>query len=177
MSPMLELSPPDILLTISEIAVAFAGFASLSTIVGRQLSGEGLVVASSRLAILLISSLTTVLLSFAPLVLMTFSLANELIWQISAIFAISLSGATSPYTLKRVRSMRKLPDFNKPASLVMGLLILLFCIAMLIGASGVVSSFSVYLIGLLSILCTGGVMFALVVLSVLAGPESGGSDA
>jgi hypothetical protein len=174
---MLEVSPPDILLTIAEISVAFAGFASLSTIVGRRLSGEGLEVASGRLAILLITSLATVMLSFAPLVLMTFSLANEVIWQFSAIFAIPLIVGAAPLTIKRLRSMRKLPDFNKLAGLVVALLVVLFFFAMLVGASGVVSSFRIYLVGLLSLLCIGGVMFALVVLTVLAGPESGGSDA
>ena len=71
--------------------------------------------------------------------------------------------------------MRKLPDFNKLARLVMAILIVLFFIAMLIGASGVVSSFRVYLIGLLSLLSTGGVMFALVVITALAGAELGDS--
>jgi hypothetical protein len=170
---MQDLSPPDTLLAIAEIAVAFAGFASLSTIFGRQLSGQSLEVAAGRLAILLFLSLSTLALAFTPLILMSFDFANELIWKYSAIFAIPLAIGAMPFYVKRVSRMRKLPDFNHSVSLLMLLMVVVFFSSMLIGAFGVVSSFGVYLMGLVSLLFMGGLMFTLVVLTVLAHPASG----
>jgi len=81
---MLQLDPPEVLLTIAEIAVAFAGFASLSTIVANKFAGERLEVATSRLRILLGSSLSTIAVAFLPIVMTAFAVSASLLWQGSA---------------------------------------------------------------------------------------------
>ena len=56
----------DLLLSIAEVAVAFAGFASLVSILGRRSSRDSPVVQAARLRGLIISSLIVVAFAFFP---------------------------------------------------------------------------------------------------------------
>ena len=56
----------DFLLAVSEVAVAFAGFASIVTAIGKQAHSEDPRVNAGRLEIMIAVSLAAVLFSFLP---------------------------------------------------------------------------------------------------------------
>lgn len=168
---MLELDPPDVLLTVAEVAVAFAGFASLSAIIANQFAGERLEVATGRLRILLGSSLTTIAVAFIPIVLIAFGISEDRVWQLSSILVLVILASSSVGTIRRVQVMSRLPDFNRVAGVFMLMLTLLNFGALMLAASGIASFFEVYLLAICAQLTTCGIMFALLVLTILTARE------
>lgn len=174
---MLQLDPPDVLLTVAEIAVAFAGFASLSTIIANKFSGEKLEVAFGRLRFLLGSSLSTIAVAFFPIILIAFELSSEHLWQISAVISVVFLASSSPGSIRRVQAMRRLPGYNPRAGVFMFALMIFYFAAMGLCASGIYSSFDVYLLAICALLSTCGIMFGLVVLTILTERNPSGDDA
>ena len=66
----------DLMLTVAEIAVAFAGFAGLVTVIAQRLSGADTSVAAIRLQGMLVLSLLVAAFSFVPQLVAGFGLSE-----------------------------------------------------------------------------------------------------
>ena len=74
----------DILLTTAEVAVAFAGFASLVTILGSRSSQVNPRIVAMRFRGMLTNSLLVVAFSMIPLVLFRYGLHETAVWRVSS---------------------------------------------------------------------------------------------
>ncbi len=92
----------DLLLTIAEVAVAFAGFASLVSILGQRSSQDDLYVSSVRMRAMVLYSLLVVAFSLSPFVFNRYGLQDETVWRVSsALFAIAVV-AVEVWLIRRV---------------------------------------------------------------------------
>ena len=103
---------PDLLLTIAEVAIAFAGFASLAAVVSTR-SEKMKTLNAIRFRSLLMYSLTTVALCFIPFVPRHYGFSESVSWTISSVLLIAfvtlvnlaltrLSGGVNPSGLPRL---------------------------------------------------------------------------
>ena len=72
----------DLLLTISEVAVAFAGFASLVSVLGQRSSRDDVRVSSIRMRAMVLYSLLVVAFSLLPFVLNRYGLSEVAVWRV-----------------------------------------------------------------------------------------------
>ena len=94
----------ELLPTLAEIAVAFAGFASLVSILGGRSSGEQLVANLIRLRGMLQSAILVLAFSFAPFLPTKFGASAEVSWRTAgAVFALVML-APMPFQYPRVLS-------------------------------------------------------------------------
>ena len=85
------LQDSDLLLTIAEVAVAFAGFASLVSILGQRSAQDNFHVSSVRMRAMVLYSLLVVTFSLFPFVFNRYGLRDEAVWRVSsALFAIAV---------------------------------------------------------------------------------------
>ena len=71
----------DLMLTVAEVAVTFAGFAGLVTVIAQRLSGAASSMAAARLQGILVLSLLAVAFSFVPQLVAGFGLSEETAWR------------------------------------------------------------------------------------------------
>ena len=69
----------ETLLTIAEVSVGFAGFASLVTVLGKRCGAEALQ-DSLRIRIMLVYSLSVAFLCFLPAILREYALPEATVW-------------------------------------------------------------------------------------------------
>jgi len=94
----------ELLPTLAEIAVAFAGFASLVSILGGRSSGERLVANLVRLRGMLQSAILVLAFSLAPFVPAKFGISEEVCWRaVGAVFALAML-APIPFQYPRILS-------------------------------------------------------------------------
>jgi len=94
----------ELLPTLAEIAVAFAGFASLVSILGGRSSGEQLLANLVRLRGMLQSAILVLAFSFAPFLPAKFGASAEFSWRAAgAVFAFAML-APIPFQYPRVLS-------------------------------------------------------------------------
>jgi len=74
----------DLLLTTAEISIAFAGFASLVTLLGRRSAEQRLLLDVARLRGMIISSLLGLAFSLFPFLPHALGAAPEAVWRISS---------------------------------------------------------------------------------------------
>ena len=84
---MWNLSESEVLLTISELSVAFAGFASLASILSRRLSKDDPRVDAGRLLNMLTVSLSLTVLALVPFLPMLLEWSSRWTWGASAQWA------------------------------------------------------------------------------------------
>ena len=159
----------DILLTVAEIGVALAGFASLATVLGRRFGPTDPLVNAIRLRGLLDAGISTLMLALLAVVLLQFDAAGRWIWRVSSLAGVVLILTVGVAAFRREKLRRHLPGFRKRASFVMFALVA----AALVGFAGIVAGFAgdygfevflAILCVLLLICCT---MFVLVIASVV----------
>jgi hypothetical protein len=167
----------DLLLTLAEVAVAFAGFASLVSILGQRSSRDSPVVQAARLRGLIVSSLIVVAFAFVPFVPYRFGSSQFAVWQISsAAFAVAGGGmaVVAFGNMSRVRSAGSAPPGFTWRGVVIGT-ILVVAEALLLGntlGAFSTSAAAIYIVSLLLYLGVAGFMFANLLLSFLASPET-----
>lgn len=88
----------DFLLAVSEVAVAFAGFASIVTAIGKQAHSEDPRVNAGRLEIMIAVSLAAVLFSFLPFLPAKFGLVDSKVWFICSLVMLFVAIAMTLYT-------------------------------------------------------------------------------
>jgi hypothetical protein len=172
-----NLNPSDLLLTTAELSVAFAGFASLASILSRRLSQDDPRVDSGRLLNMLTASLTVTALALAPLLPMLFGWSQGVVWRVSGCFGLLLYGVFAPSIVRRARQMRQFEGYNAAANAVnfalgwIAALALLCCIIGLPAAN----PFAAYFGSLLALLGISAILFFRVIASLLQPRASGDS--
>ncbi len=81
----------EVLLTIAEVAVAFAGFASLVGILGQGTSADDPRVIGVRMRGMLLSSLIVVAFSIFPILLARYGASLDVIWTASSLAVVGVN--------------------------------------------------------------------------------------
>jgi hypothetical protein len=115
---MWNLSESEVLLTISELSVAFAGFASLASILSRRLSKDDPRVDAGRLMNMLTVSLSLTVLALVPFLPMLLEWPSRWTWGASGAVGVATMALFSPSVVRRTLEMRKYPGFSPMSNAV-----------------------------------------------------------
>jgi len=166
---MWNLSESEILLTISELSVAFAGFASLASILGQRFSKDDPRLDAGRLLNMLTVSLAITVLALVPLLPMLLEWSPRWAWGASGAVGLAGMASLSPSILRRARTMRQYPGFN--ASAYVANYTLFFCAILGFSSSvfGIPSAnpFLAYFGGIVALLTSCAILFFRVIASLL----------
>jgi hypothetical protein len=165
----------DLLLTSAEVAVTFAGFASLVAMFGARASRDGLHIDANRLRTMVVVSLLVAALALFPFVPFRYGLPEAVVWRISsgalllAVIWLTLRiardyGAVRAAGIRLGRFIRVLNS-----GLVFGPMVL--AVINVLGGSEA-SAPGNYLVGLLSLLALAGVQFARLIDSLVLAPRA-----
>ena len=153
----------ETLLTIAELAVALAGFASLVSVIGGRPNDASRVSASLRLRAMLEIALRNAAFALLPLPFLQFAPSDPVVWRISSGVYVA---ATAGHFLLRLRSTDPPGESWHSVSNR-----ILFSITVLVGLANVFgfggsNAFSLYLANLLLGLGAAGLSFISVATSV-----------
>ncbi len=95
----------DVLLTIAEVAIAFAGFSSLVGILGQRSSLDDPRVLGTRMRGMLLSSLIVTAFAILPGALGRYAAAPELVWRWSSLGLLAASAMYFVWVLLSFRSL------------------------------------------------------------------------
>jgi hypothetical protein len=159
------MSEADLLLTTAEIAVAFAGFAGLISVIGRGSASD-----PRRAAFLLRFALEVALFvvafSLIPLLPLNYGLATESSWRLSSLlFVVASQMASVAMSLRYRRAEIAISVPITATVVVLSVGADLLLLANALGTFGS-AAFPVYLTGLFANLALAGFYFLLVVGSV-----------
>ena len=159
----------EFLFVIAEVAVAFAGFASIVAVLGQRTTRDHPLIDAFRLRGLLECSLAVVAFSLLPYVLVRISPNELLAWRLSSgLFAVVGALLMLSILLRR----RAVADLPVPAVLRIAVLLLHTTPlpALLLISLGVVveGAAGLYLLCLVSYLLAGGIAFFRVMVSFIA---------
>jgi len=160
----------DVLLTVAEVAVAFAGFASLVSILGRGTSADDPRVLSVRMRAMLLTSLLVVGFSLIPVILSGYGVRPRLAWTASSLLLLT---ATLTYYWWLQRAILTLgragltPSRFQRRVIIPTLLLTLLAVSLLLLANLVRAMPAVYLTALALLLFQSGFAFCLIVFSFL----------
>jgi hypothetical protein len=168
----------DILLTVAEIGVALAGFASLAAILGRKHKHTDPMVNAIRLRGLLDAGLSTMLLAVIGVLILQITGPNALAWQVASVFGVLIVSTLGIAAYKRENLRRHLPGYRKRIAFVMFTMLAAAFAGFAITGLGLSGEygFHVYfgiLCLLLMICCT---MFVLVIASLVMPDEQPDSE-
>jgi hypothetical protein len=163
----------DTLLTIAELAVALAGFASLVSVIGRRQAGRSRDVDGFRLRSMLENAFRVAALALVPLPFLQIAPSDPTVWRLTSGLYLAVTVIYVPFTIHRARSY---PGVFRDRWLMVSLLSLssigtLTNLANVLGLGGS-SAFSLYLASLLVGLGTVGVIFMSVANSLFRAEES-----
>jgi hypothetical protein len=166
---MWELSESELLLTISELSVAFAGFASLASILGRRFSKDDPRLDAGRLLNMLTASLAITVLALVPFLPMLLEWSPRWVWGASGVMGLAAIGSLSPTVIRRTRQMRQYPGFNPSANVVNHTLFVCAGIGFLGSAFGIPSAnpFLAYFGSIVALLTSCAILFFRVIASLL----------
>ena len=102
----------DLLLVIAQMAVAFAGFASLASVLGERNNLDDRRVDAGRLKNMLVASLATAMLALVPFLPVLFGGTENLVWQTSAIAALATCAVVMPSVVMRGMRMKQYAGFS-----------------------------------------------------------------
>ncbi len=157
----------------AEVAVVFAGFAGLASLLARRFTDQAAELATARLIGTIELALIVVAFSLIPLVMLNFSPESTLIWRI---LSLALAAVITGYAIwSRRRLLRGLPWGGRVYRFFWSLWIFGGVIVLLTNATGVLGREASYYIGGLSVyLLWAMVPYARLFRSlVMRGPESG----
>ena len=96
----------DLLLTIAEVAVAFAGFASIVSVLGRRSSDTPEHINALRMRGMILSSLLAVAFSLLPFLLHGYGLTGGVLWRTSSAVLLLASTGLAYSILSRIAAAR-----------------------------------------------------------------------
>jgi hypothetical protein len=176
------LSESDVLLTVAEVAIAFAGFASLVGILGQRYSSDDPRVSGTRMRGMITFSLMAVGFSLLPFVVYEYGLEEATVWRLSSgLFFLGFLAA-GVWVAKLVTRLRGHELVGRRISPLIGTVPFLGAIAgtVLLALNTLVISPrqtpAVYLTCLILLLCMAGFAFAMMVSSFLPNLPSLDSD-
>lgn len=157
----------DALLTIAEVAVAFAGFASIVSVLGRRSDRDISRFNRAALRGMIFCSLAVVFCAFAPLVPLRFGLESLLAWRLSSLFLLAVSVALF---LAGLQDGRRLRQAGVPLGMRLSAAIPLIAVAALAAAAAAGlggKTPALYLLALLLLLAIAGLLFSGILLTFL----------
>ena len=165
----------EILLTVAEIGVALAGFASLAAVLGRQQKGTDPLVNAIRLRGLLDAGLSTMLLALIGVLMIQVGGSAAWVWQTAAGAGIVFVSTIGTAAFRREKLRRHLPGFRRRASFIMFTLVAVAFLGYVFVSLGLAGAFGFHvyfaiLLLLLIICCT---MFVLVIASLMHSTRAG----
>jgi hypothetical protein len=165
----------DELLALAQIAVAFAGFSALVTVLGSRAAGNDMRVDAFRLRSLVNISLLTAAFSLFPIIPHKLSFADETVWRISSVVFLLVRAAGAFPAMRHFRNVDNLDSssINKMARWIIWPLVFLPYVALLTVASGLFPSANsaLYFVTLYMDLVLSGVLFVLVASSIMTIPS------
>lgn len=165
----------DILLTVAEIGVALAGFASLAAILGRRDKATDPLVNAIRLRGLLDAGLSAMLLALVGVLMLQIGGAQEWVWRAAAVVGIVFVSTIGTAAFRREKLRRHLPGFRQRASIVMFSLVAAAFLGFVFISSGFAGHYGFHLyfaiLCLLLIICC--TMFVLVIASLMKSTQAG----
>lgn len=163
----------EILLTVAEIGVALAGFASLAAILGRRDKHTDPLVNAIRLRGLLDTGLSVMLLALVGVLMLKIGGSARGVWQAAAGVGVLLVGTIGAAAFRRERLRRHLPGFRKVTSTIMFSLVVTAFLGFSFVAAGFGGDYGFHIyFGILCLLlvicCT---MFVLVIASLMTAKQ------
>ena len=156
----------DLLLQLSEIAVAFAGFSGVVAALGRSIEWDEK--ARFRFQNLLVISVSAVFLALLPLALSTFNIASERGWMIS--LCVMVAFALGFFVL-RAPIARRLTGVGDRVTFFTGLMFLIglstVVVLQVLGVAGVLTRSAVYVAGIVLLLFLSALQFAVLSLGAM----------
>jgi|SRR4026209_2539637 hypothetical protein len=107
----MTMSGDDVLLTIAELSVAFAGFSGVVAVFGQRAAGRWSDEDFVRLLFLISSSLVVVFLALLPFFLRLLHCPDAVAWGISSAFLAASAVALTVSALRRVRAVHSKQPF------------------------------------------------------------------
>jgi hypothetical protein len=163
-------SESDVLLTFSEVSVAFAGFASLVGMLGRRSSADDPRVLGFRMRAMLLTSLIVVGFSIFPVVLMGYGASQTVIWTASSLVLLGVTGRYAMWFGRSLRALRGAGVITtrlQQRVIIPTLTINLGGLVTLLVLNVFLATPAVYLTALASLLFQAGFAFCLIVFSFL----------
>ena len=167
----------DILQTIAEISIGFAGFTSVVAVLGRRATGEWTALDRFRLSQMLATSLAALLLSLLPLILAHLGLSERVSWGLASTI---LAAYTIFLAISSPRRIRRLPPEDqsqivRPLLWSFQLAVAAVVTGLLINAAGILfhQEPGPYLLGLYLLLALSAFQFTRLLLIVRAEGSSG----
>jgi hypothetical protein len=174
---MWNLSESELLLTISELSVAFAGFASLASILGRRFSKDDPRLDAGRLLNMITVSLALTVLALLPFIPMLLDWSPRWVWGASGAMGLLAIALLNPAIIRRTALMKQYPGFNRSSNALNHLLFICAAIGFLSSAIGIPSTnpFLAYFGSMVSLLTCCAILFFRVIASLLqpGGPDAG----
>lgn len=164
------MSEAEILLTVAEVAVAFAGFASLVGILGRGTSAADPRVLGLRMRAMLLSSLLVVGFSLVPVILSGYGARPHLAWVASSILLLVTTLGYFGWLQQEILALGRAgltPTRFQRRVIIPTLLLTLIIVSLLLVANVVIAMPAVYLTALALLLFQSGFAFTLIVFSFL----------
>ena len=160
----------DVLLTIAEIAVAFAGFSSLVGILGQRSSVDDPRVLSVRMRAMLLSSLMVTALAILPVVVSRYGATGEFVWRSSSAALFVLSAGFFVWMLWSFRSLGRTAVTRTRVQrfvILPTVILTLTTLVVLALVNVILARPAIYLTGLLLLLFQSGHTFVHIVFSFL----------
>lgn len=161
--------PFGLLQSLSQIAVAFAGFGSIASALAPQKTSDITRVEAGRLLNMLSATLPTAILGMTPSALALFDLPARGVWGISAAIALAVFAFSMPRSLGRTFHMMRTKAFNWFSGItnlaMLAATVTLFLLCLLgIPSSDPAAS---YVAGILLLLTMSAILFFRVAYSIL----------
>jgi uncharacterized membrane protein len=161
----------ELLLTFAEVAVAFAGFASLVSILGQRSSVDHALVLGARMRAMLLSSLLVTGFALLPPVISWYGATPGSTWLISTLALLLVVVLYLAWFVRALRTLSRHVGTNRfQRYVIMPVLSVIFggLLSVLV-VNTVFRSPALYVTALTLLLSQGGFAFALIVFSFLPG--------
>jgi hypothetical protein len=170
-------SESEVLLTIAEVAVAFAGFASLVGVLGQRSSADAPRVIGVRMRAMLLASLMVVGFSIIPILLDAYGASPDLTWLASSLVLLAVTAGYYWWFVKALQSLSGIPTTRFQSVVVMPTLVtVMFSLFGVLLANVFFASPAVYLTALALLLFQSGFAFSLIVFSFLRQVDATGDE-
>ena len=159
----------ELLFTVAEVAVAFAGFASIVGILGRRPTDSPDQLVALRLRIMLLHGLVVVAFSLVPHLLHSYGIQGEAVWRASSGLWLIVSAIVGVSLALRVRALLSASDYrDRPGMIAIGVFFVdtVLSLANVLGLTEQIAA-AVYLTALALRLFLSGLAFSSVVFSFL----------
>jgi len=169
----------EILLTVAEVAVAFAGFASLVSILGRGTADADPRVLSLRMRAMLISSLLVVGFSLVPVLLYGYGMRPHEAWVGSSLLLLVTNLGYYWWLQQAILTLGRAgltPTRFQRRIIIPTLLLTLLAVSFLLAANLKLAMPAMFLTALALLLFQSGFAFCLIVFSFLPSIQSEHDD-